>query len=83
MSDKPLAGYKRLWAFVFYILLLFVNIMDFFFVIIPKLTAGTIVANDYGQWVLVNFILLIILSILYFGKSLLIFAAKVEDKIAE
>ena len=82
-EDKPLAGYKRIWAFVFFILLLFTNLSEVFFVILPKQIAGTIAYNDFGMWVFINFMLIIILTILYFAKTLLLFSAKLENKILE
>jgi len=83
MAEKPLAGYKRLWAFVYMILALATNLLYVGYVVIPKVVAGSMTAGDYVQWILVNFFLIIILAILFFAKMVLIAFAKAEEKIAE
>ena len=83
MAEKPLAGYKRLWAFVYMILALATNLLYVGYVVIPKVVAATMNAGDYTQWILVNFFLIIILAILFFAKMVLIAFAKAEEKIFE
>ncbi|GAI51925.1 unnamed protein product, partial [marine sediment metagenome] len=80
-SEKPLVGYKRLWAFVYLILALATNLLYVGYVIIPNVVKKTLYASDYMQWVLVNFFLIIILMILFFAKFILVTFAKVEDKV--
>jgi len=82
-AEKPLAGYKRLWAFVYMILALATNLLYVGYVTIPKVVAGTMSAGDYVQWILVNFFLVIILAILFFAKMVLVAFAKAEDKLVE
>jgi len=81
MADKPLGGYKRLWAFVYLILALSGNLLYIGYVTIPKIIAGTMTAADYMQWILFNFFLIIILAILFFAKMILITFAKAEEKL--
>lgn len=81
MTEKPLEGYKRLWAFVYLILALATNLLYVGYVIIPNVVAKTLCAADYMQWILVNFFLIIILAILFFSKFLLITFAKTEEKV--
>lgn len=83
MAEKPLSGYKRLWAFVYLVLALAGNLLYIGYVTIPKVVAGTMTAADYMQWVLFNFFLIIILAILFFAKMVLITFAKAEGKIGE
>jgi hypothetical protein len=82
-TEKPLGGYKRLWAFVYMILALAGNLLYIGYVTIPKVVVGTMTAGDYVQWILFNFFLIIILAILFFAKMVLIAFAKAETKIAE
>jgi len=81
MSEKPLTGYKRLWAFVYLILALATNLLYVGYIIIPKIVANTLYADYYMQWILLNFFLIIILAILFFAKFLLITFAKTEEKV--
>lgn len=80
-SLRPLPGYKRLWAFFYFIMALAGNLLFIGFVVIPKAVAETITALTYTNWLMFNFFLLIITLILMFFKFILIFFKIGEDKI--